>query len=278
MVSHSHGGRKMISATQEEPPVLVHPADVKRACSEEGVRAVGFDMDGVLFGTDMWNTLKLIGLRRMASFMWRTRGFPGREAFFESLRHPSLVRETNNMSVVHQGGELPTILTAWQCGLISGPDAERIIYDHYDSADCALSDTAKEMFKGVAHMMLHPASFVESRKVLLKGFALLKTLSKHEPPLLLFGLSNWDTESFALLRKKFAEVFQYLRIVVISGDTGVTKPSAASFERLLEKLRAIEGYADLEPAHIVFLDDEKANAERAKNMGFHAYQYLDEAP
>jgi FMN phosphatase YigB (HAD superfamily) len=111
-----------------------------------------------------------------------------------------------------------------------------------------------------------------------KGLAILKLLAQREPPLLLVGLSNWDTDSFALLRHKFAEVFKHLRVVVISGETGVTKPSAASFERLLEKLRTFEGYADLEPADIVFLDDEKANAQRAKSMGFRAYQYLDEAP
>jgi FMN phosphatase YigB (HAD superfamily) len=261
---------------QGAPQVLVQPADVKRACTAPGVRVVGFDMDGVLFGTDTWESFKQIGWRPMAKFMWSTRSFPGREAFFESLRHPSLARETGNMSVVHQGGELPSILTAWQCGLISGKDAEHAICTYYDSEECTLSTSAKAMFKGVAHLMLDPASFVASRKVLLKGFAVLKTLSSNDSPLLLVGLSNWDSQSFALLRKKFPEVFKYLKFVVISGETKATKPSAASFECLLKEVRAVEGYADVEPKDMVFLDDEKVNVERAESMGFHAYQYLDE--
>ncbi len=257
--------------------MLVKPADIKRACTAEGVRAVGFDMDGVLFSTDTWGTLKQIGWRPMAKFVWNTRKLPGREAFFESLRHPSLVRETGNMTVIHQGGELPSILTAWQCGLVSGPDAEHAICRFYDSEECTLSPSVKEMYKGVAHLMLHPPSFVASRKVLLKGFAILKALSEQsDPPLLLFGLSNWDRESFALLRRKFPEVFKYLRIVVISGDTKATKPSAMSFECLLRELRALDGFADLEPAEVVFLDDEKANVLRADSMGFRACVYVDQ--
>ncbi len=94
------------------------------------MRAVGFDMDGVLFGTSTYKSVKVIGLKALLRFMFHSHSFPKREVFFESLR--KLHFDTGGMSVVHQGVELPAILTAWQCGLVSGPDAEALIAKFYE--------------------------------------------------------------------------------------------------------------------------------------------------
>ena len=110
------------------------------------MKAVGFDMDGVLFGTSQWRSVRSIGFRPLASFVLRARAFPKREVFFESLR--KLHFETNGMSVVHQGVQLPSVLTAWQCGLVSGPDAEQAIANFYEQQK-DYSDSEIRVFKVV---------------------------------------------------------------------------------------------------------------------------------
>lgn len=194
------------------------------------IKAVGFDMDGVLFGTSRlsekirahalfvlvhfffffsWKSLLEIGLGNLLSYVWHSHGFPKREVFFDSLYvcpqrkktlplfvHSSSSRrklhvETNGMSVVHQGVELPSVLTAWQCGLVSGnncispvlflihlplpqgPDAERQIAEFYEAQkDWHESEVA--VFRAIAHLMLDPETFVRTRVVLSKGFSLVQ--------------------------------------------------------------------------------------------------------
>jgi hypothetical protein len=60
-------------------------------------------------------------------FILEKHEFPTREVFFDSLRGENLVQDTRDQQVWHQGVKLPSIFTAWQCGLISGADAEKII-------------------------------------------------------------------------------------------------------------------------------------------------------
>jgi hypothetical protein len=88
------------------------------------MRAVGFDMDGVLFGTKMTAAVREVGVGASFWFVWKTWSLPTRTAFFDSLRVEVLRRDTNGMGVIHQGAELPSILTAWQCGFITGVQAE----------------------------------------------------------------------------------------------------------------------------------------------------------
>ena len=68
-----------------------------------GVRCVGFDMDGVLFGTRRFHSFTQIGVHNALSYIWHTGGFPHRVAFFDSLRVPELERDTKGHDVEHQG-------------------------------------------------------------------------------------------------------------------------------------------------------------------------------
>ena len=262
----------MWAAGKRSSSVPLHE-EILRQCAKPEIRAVGFDLDGVLFDTATLKSLSHIGLKRLLGFLLRTRSFPSRNGYYDGLRVPELEREAGGMSVLHDDGEMPSILTAWQCGYVTGEEAERDIAAFLDEK-CSLSHAEREVFKCMAHLMLHPPTFIGTRVSLDKGLELLNFLAESsDKPLLLFCLSNWDSASFELLKEEFPHIFKHMHALVISGEARCCKPSLEVFQHALEKLRAVEGYSDLQPSEIFFMDDEQVNVEGAQKAGFRAIHY-----
>ena len=83
----------------------------------------------------------------------------------------------------------------------------------------------------------------------------------------LYALSNWSDETFhiALARYPFLSWF---RGIVISGDVGVAKPDPAIYEALMERYPVV-------PAKSVFIDDQPANVDAARRLGFTAIRFTN---
>jgi 2-haloacid dehalogenase len=75
-----------------------------------------------------------------------------------------------------------------------------------------------------------------------------------------YGLSNWSSETFPMVRNKFI-FFDLLDDIVISGEVGQIKPEPEIFEIALQRIGR--------PANeCLFIDDSLANIEQARKMGF----------
>ena len=75
-----------------------------------------------------------------------------------------------------------------------------------------------------------------------------------------YGLSNWSSETFPMVRNKFI-FFDLLDDIVISGEVGQIKPEPEIYEIALERIGR--------PANeCLFIDDSLANIEQARKMGF----------
>jgi 2-haloacid dehalogenase len=83
----------------------------------------------------------------------------------------------------------------------------------------------------------------------------------------LYALTNWSSETFALVRDEF-EFLAWFDGIVVSGEERVTKPDAAIYRILLERY-------GLDPSRTVFVDDAVANVERARELGFDAILFRD---
>ena len=234
------------------------------------IRAIGFDMDGVLFATRKRAALTEIGFMSCASFLRETRRFPKETDYFDTLRVPELEKDTHGMNVIHKGTKLPTILTAWQMGLQSSKKLKEEIYSYYDSDACTLSDAEIDIYKKIANLMLDPVILTRTRKQKEDGTELLDELNAINAHLM-FGLSNWDKPSFKMLKVKYPEVFNKLEAVIISGEECAVKPHKRMYYKMLKKLKTIPGYHDLKYEEILFIDDEPANIKTAKRMGMYVY-------
>lgn len=85
----------------------------------------------------------------------------------------------------------------------------------------------------------------------------------------LWGLTNWSSEKFCLIRGKYP-VFDLLDGMLVSGDVHLLKPSADIFRALMEK------YA-LEPSECVFVDDNADNVAGAEAFGIPAVRFTGAA-
>jgi len=77
---------------------------------------------------------------------------------------------------------------------------------------------------------------------------------------LLYGFSNWSTETFPYARESY-DFFDIFDDMVISGSVGFVKPEPEIYQIMLEKVGR--------PAsECLFIDDSLPNIEQANKMGF----------
>ena len=80
-----------------------------------------------------------------------------------------------------------------------------------------------------------------------------------------YGLTNWSAETIPLAMKKF-DFFHDLDGIVVSGDEKIVKPDRRLYDILLARysLRAGES---------LFIDDNAANIETARELGFQVIHF-----
>lgn len=90
-------------------------------------------------------------------------------------------------------------------------------------------------------------------------------LSLHAAGTPLYALTNWNQETFAHARARYAWLQRFLGIVV-SGEEGFVKPDAAIYRTLLERY-------GLSAADCLFIDDSPSNVAGARAVGMQALQF-----
>lgn len=86
--------------------------------------------------------------------------------------------------------------------------------------------------------------------------------------LLTNNVKEWEPRWRAML--PIDELFE---TVVDSGFEGTRKPEQRIFEITLERIRAFDGLADIEPGECVLVDDIAINCDAALEFGFGAVRY-----
>lgn len=81
----------------------------------------------------------------------------------------------------------------------------------------------------------------------------------------IYGLSNWSTETFAMIRNNYP-IFDMIEEAVISGREYVMKPDPAIFHLALSRF-------GIEAGESLFIDDNAANIAAAQACGIHAHLF-----
>jgi 2-haloacid dehalogenase len=81
----------------------------------------------------------------------------------------------------------------------------------------------------------------------------------------LYGLSNWSTETFPLVRDRFPSL-RLLEGMVVSGYEGIVKPDPAIYELLLRRY-------GLDARDCIFIDDNPANVAGAAAVGIRGIRF-----
>lgn len=124
----------------------------------------------------------------------------------------------------------------------------------------------------VVEFSTQPHEVVAETQLIPTGVALLEHLHRTMGGNNLFILSNASVELFQAGRGRFASVFDLIpeKNIMISGHTGILKPDSRAFEQLATKCNVL-------PNESLFIDDSAQNVQAAREVGFHAVQFAENA-
>jgi 2-haloacid dehalogenase len=87
-----------------------------------------------------------------------------------------------------------------------------------------------------------------------------------EKQVTLFGLSNWSSETFTIVRHEF-EFLNLFDGIILSGEVNLVKPEPEIFELCLQRIGR--------PAdQCLFIDDSATNINAAEKLGFDTVQFI----
>ncbi|HEY2025130.1 HAD family phosphatase [Paraburkholderia sp.] len=108
--------------------------------------------------------------------------------------------------------------------------------------------------------------------VLEEGVALMEKLEAQDVPL--FGLTNWSAETFPYAWEHYP-VLRRFRDIVVSGRVKLVKPDPAIFSEMRRRIEL--QMPGIQPAELVFIDDNVKNAEAATALGWHGVHHTSAA-
>jgi 2-haloacid dehalogenase len=108
--------------------------------------------------------------------------------------------------------------------------------------------------------------------VLEEGATTVEKLEAAGVPL--FGLTNWSEETFPYAWDNFP-ILRRFRDIVVSGRVKLAKPDPAIYREMHDRIeRHLPG---IEASEIVFIDDNRKNADAATALGWHGVHHTGAA-
>jgi putative hydrolase of the HAD superfamily len=166
-----------------------------------------------------------------------------------------------------QNEPLPKIIGQWLKGEKKAQDLIKEINIFIEkSKDFFKSDLEERMIKSALELMLPDkltsvVNPVKDMARLVEECKIQKDKDGKQRHTLLI-LSNWDKESFPLIKKKCKKLFKHFdeKNIIISGEVGYIKPEKEIYSHIIDKFK-------LNPEDCIFIDDQEENIEAAKKAG-----------
>lgn len=224
------------------------------------IQSIIFDLDGVLCTTNKLLAFLEIGIPVTLWEIVNQMEFPSEKILFDSLAD---VPAKSTYHAYNKGLLIPQIMIDWQINAQSLSAIRTSIYNYLATAH--QPESLKNWVLQSAMMMTDPVRFIGTRQTIPTNIKLLHELK--EKGYKLYVLSNWDAASFPLFKTTFPEIFMHngeetFNKIMISGNVGIVKPEASIFKKCLKKFH-------LTAQNILFIDDEPANVDAAKQLNIH---------
>jgi HAD superfamily hydrolase (TIGR01509 family) len=231
-----------------------------------------FDFGNVIFHTNKRVSFQHLGALNLAEYAVRQRinplylGHYLKTTMFATL--DSVAQKQNlDATQYHQaydesGKPLPLLFNAWLQGAMTCSEIRSLITTNINAHPEWFTCRAEQrLIENVLNMIFTPEHFVNSQKLSPEAVAFIQRCKKEGHKI--YGLSNWDPESFVLLKEKHAHLFDLFDGIIISGHVKANKPHAPIYHALLHTYQ-------LEPQQCWFIDDQIVNVEAAQKLGINA--------
>ena len=206
-----------------------------------------FDMNGVLV-----KNKEQSGIKQLFASMLRSKYKKKLFTFLESLE-PRCPGET--CACDGDGLLIPQIMCNW----LKGTQKPQEILAKIDAA-AHRTDTRTV---SIARSIFDPQQFVATQKLVPETIQLVKDLKQQGHKV--YILSNWDSESFKLMKASYADIFALFDGIMISGDVGMIKPDNSIYTHLLAQ-------CNIPCTNACFIDDQPANVAAGCKANIHSIE------
>ncbi len=222
-----------------------------------------FDIGGVLIDTDKIKSFSALGYTSVLNYFIHLRRGPGaiKDKFYEVLHRVAKANKINQRpgkTIIRDdtGKPLPRLMCLWLKGAMTCQQLRTMILECINNNPNWFDHPAEQqVVRNLVTMVFTPEEFIKTRKFHKKGIEFVKKCKREGHQV--YILSNWDPESFELLKKQRPEFFALFDGIVISGNAGSCKPSKKIYKTLLKKY-------NLNPRDCWFIDDQKENIVAAR--------------
>lgn len=218
-----------------------------------------FDLGNVIIKTNtlatLWHTGPKQWLRYFSALHSPHRVRKHVYRFLHTL--PSHPQDTHVAVHDERGKPMPPIMCDWLAGKYNSNELLSIIDKALDLNMYCTSNAQRELIRNITHIMFTPHQFIKTRSFISEGIQFIKDCKHNGHSIYL--LSNWDKESFTLMRNKYPEIFALFDGIIISGEVGYNKPDPRIYQHLLETYK-------LDPRDCFFIDDQSINVQAACNL------------
>ena len=272
---HTDASRGSISSSRPSTaPTILSTAGVFKPTSNKQ-KTILFDCGNVLFYHSRFGMAKEMGLGSMICYMLSSFTSPRRvfDLAFEvmfMLGHQEEESE-DRPYVTHQGDPLPGIMYEWLAGLKTNAEIVEEITNKIEHLaeyeDFFRSAMEKDLTIRAIETIFTPEKNVRNVHCLSKGVEIARRSKEKGHQNII--LSNWDPESFTLVKKKFPVLFEkHIDNICISGDIKMNKPHECIYRHVLKEY-------NLNPADCIFIDDQEDNINAAQRCGIYGIQCLN---
>lgn len=240
------------------------------SCSFVAAETFIFDLGGVLVDTNKRSSFHHMGMMNITRYSLHLKMSPLhigdqiKKIFFTVLNDTAALYNLDASSTVHlafdeHGDILPYLMRAWLQGTMTAHEIHILLTNAIDLHPEWFTHPAEQrIVENLIAMVFTPQHFAATRKVHAAGIKFIKKCKNlgHQ----VYALSNWDSESFELLKEKHPQLFDLFDGIIISGDVNALKPHATIYQALLTRY-------NLDPEHCWFIDDQEENVRAAQELG-----------
>lgn len=220
-----------------------------------------FDLNGVLVETNKMAAFGSIWKELFSFTATLHNPLRAKERLFEILNRLKPLPDDAPLAQDGEGMIIPGLMQEWLSGSISTGELKIIIARFFTEHPEIFKNSAeKHLILAIVNMMFTPERLVKTQTLNADGLAFAQYCKNQGHDL--YILSNWDAESFDLMRKRYPKLFELFDGIVISGTAGYIKPDTRIYEILLESY-------SINPHQAIFIDDQAPNIQAAQELGIH---------
>lgn len=238
-------------------------------CAQTNGLNIILDLGNVVIQTDSITALRLTG---HSAFFWYAGYNPGKLLHLsQEIRHRlytfmEKVKPYNRDEVStydEHNNRLPQLMCDWLKGTLTNQEVKHLLHAQaIDHPAFFSSSVEQNLLIALVTFMFTPSLVTQALYLDPNAQLFVKACKRNNHKI--YILSNFETESFALLAKKQASFFDLCDGIVISGAVHTIKPSPDIYEYLFRTYH-------LKPDECIFIDDRIENREQAHGFGMSCF-------